>query len=43
MQRLLMRIQRSERGATLVEYGMMLVAILLLCFSAYKNLGGLVR
>ena len=30
------RLARTERGATAVEYALMLVAILLLAFSAYK-------
>jgi Flp pilus assembly pilin Flp len=43
MYRLLERLQRTERGATAVEYALMLVAILLLVFGAYKSLGGIVR
>jgi len=34
------RVTRSERGASLVEYGLLVVAItLLLVFGAYKTLG----
>ena len=34
------RVTRSERGASLVEYGLLVVALtLLLVFGAYKTLG----
>jgi len=38
MYRLIARIQRTERGASLVEYGLLVVAILVAAAAAYKNL-----
>ena len=33
------RITRSERGASLVEYGLLVVAILVAAAAAYRSLG----
>ncbi|MHB8466870.1 MAG: Flp family type IVb pilin [Acidimicrobiales bacterium] len=43
LDRIVARACRSEVGATAVEYALMLVAILLLCFTAFKNLGSIVK
>jgi Flp pilus assembly pilin Flp len=37
--RLLEALNRSERGASLVEYGLLVVAILVAAAAAYKTLG----
>lgn len=37
------RLLKDNRGATMVEYGLLLVVILILAFVAFNNLGKQVR
>lgn len=41
MNRLLTRLNRSERGASMVEYGLLVAAILVIAAGAYRPLGQL--
>ena len=39
----IMKLVKDEKGATAIEYGLLLVAILLIVAGAYKKLGSAVK